>query len=67
MTVGLLDETYHDVAPPRGGRGLKLLGKKRIMVKPAVAPPRGGRGLKLTAFQPIYESVMSPPLAGGVD
>ena len=32
--------------PPRGGRGLKYLGKNQRLVHQPGRPPRGGRGLK---------------------
>ena len=54
------------VAPPRGGRGLKSVGKSTL-TSTLSRPPRGGRGLKSwLVWVPVCAAKVAP-LAGGVD
>ena len=55
------------VAPPRGGRGLKLILLAVRFAFRRVAPPRGGRGLKRERYAGYGKVCESPPHAGGVD
>ena len=49
--------------PPRGGRGLKLLGHERLVLSPR-RPPRGGRGLKFVVVGVPPAAILSPPSRG---